>query len=266
MGALECLAEALSSTLELVRKRVDGTMLHIGILAHSADGAALCFLEMVREAGRALGAHEHPEITLSILPMRPTLAAYDKGDLDAVNTHLRATCQRLADAGCDFFVCPDNTAHIAMDAASEPYPLPGLHICDVVAQRAKADGYERVGLLGTRWTVIGPAYPAAFTRAGIGLQSPEPEERAIVDRIIFEELCQGIVTDASRAEYVRVIARMQGEGCDAVALSCTEIPLLVTPEVSPLPTLDSTRLLAHAAVAVALGQAAMPSWRGGAPS
>jgi aspartate racemase len=239
-------------------------MLHIGILAHSADGAALCFLEMVREGARALGAHQHPEITLSILPMGPTFAAYDDGDLDAVNAHLRRTCQRLADAGCDFFVCPDNTAHIALDAARDPYPLPGLHICDVVAQQARRDGRLRVALLGTRWTMTGPAYPAAFARAGVGLLAPAPEEQGLIDRIIFDELCQGEIKASSREAYVRIIARMKDVGCDAVALSCTEIPLLVTPEASPLPTLDSTRLLARAAVAVATGAAPAPSWRGGA--
>jgi aspartate racemase len=239
-------------------------MLHIGILAHSADGAALCFTEMVREGARQLGAHEHPEITLSILPMGPTLAAYDADDLAMVNAHLMRTCARLAAAGCDFFVCPDNTAHIAFDAATTPYPLPGLHICDVVAAQARRDRRTRVALLGTRWTMTGPAYPAAFARADLGLQSPEPDERAIIDRIIFEELCQGIISEASRSQYVRIIERLKRDGCDAVALSCTEIPLLVTPEVSPLPTLDSTRLLARAAVAVALGKAPMPSWRGGA--
>lgn len=239
-------------------------MLHIGILAHSADGAALCFLEMVREGAREMGAHEHPEITLSIQPMGPTFAAYDRGDLDVVNAHLRQTCQRLADAGCDFFVCPDNTAHIAFDAARELYPLPGLHICDVVAQQAKADGRKRVALLGTRWTMTGPAYPAAFARAGVALQSPEADERATIDRVIFEELCLGVITESSRHEYVRIIERMKRDGCDAVALSCTEIPLLVTPEISPLPSLDSTRLLARAAVAVALGKASPPTWRGGA--
>lgn len=238
-------------------------MLHIGILAHSADGAALCFQEMVRESARFLGAHEHPEITLSILPMGPTLAAYDKDDLSAVNAHLTRTCARLAAAGCDFFVCPDNTAHIALDAAREPFPLPGLHICDVVAGQAKRDGRKRVALLGTRWTMTGPAYPAAFARAGLALQSPKPDERAIIDRIIFEELCQGIITESSRAEYVRIIERMKRDGSDAVALSCTEIPLLVTPDISPLPSLDSTRLLARAAVAVALGKAPVPNWRGG---
>lgn len=238
-------------------------MLHIGILAHSADGAALCFQEMVREGARKLGAHDHPEITLSILPMGPVLEAYDRGDLAAVNAHLMRTAQRLADAGCDFFVCPDNTAHIAFDAATAPYPLPGLHICDILAQRAKADGRACVGLLGTRWTMDGPAYPAAFARAELEFRVPPREDREIVDRVIFEELCQGVVSGGARAEFVRIIEALKTEGCDAVALSCTEIPLLVTPEISPLPTLDSTRLLAREAVAVALGEKPPPRWRGG---
>lgn len=238
---------------------------HVGILAHSADGAALCFLEMVREGARRMGAHDHPEITLSILPMGPVFGAYQKGDLAAINAHLMRSAQRLADAGCDFFVCPDNTAHIPLDSATEPLPIPGLHIADIVAQHAKADGRKLVALLGTCWTMEGPAYATAFAHAGVGLLSPESDDRAFIDRVIFEELCQGVVSAASRDAFVAIIARMQGDGCDAVALSCTEIPLLVTPEVSPLPTLDSTRLLAHAAVAVALGDQPMPTWRGGRP-
>lgn len=238
-------------------------MHHIGILAHSADGAALCYLEMVRESARRLGEHQHPEITLSILPMGPTLDAYERGDLAAVNAHLKCTAQRLADAGCDFFVCPDNTAHIALDAAIEPYPLPGLHIAEIVAQQAKADGRRCIGLLGTRWTMEGPAYPSAFARAGLEYRTPNSADRAIVDRIIFDELCQGVVGEPARTEFVRIIESLKAEGCDAVALSCTEIPLLVTPERSPLPTLDSTRLLAREAVAIALGDGPLPAWRGG---
>lgn len=241
-------------------------MRHIGILAHSADGAALCFLEVVREGARMIGAHEHPEITLSILPMASTFASYDRGDFAAVNAHLMRSCQRLADAGCDFFVCPDNTAHLAFEAARAPFPLPGLHIADIVAQEARAEGFSRVGLLGTRWTMEGSVYPAAFARAGVCLRAPEPGEREIVDRVIFDELCQGVIEENSRTAYIEIIARMRGDGCDAVALSCTEIPLLVTPEHSPLPTLDSTRLLASAALHVAMGLEPMPSWRGGAPN
>jgi aspartate racemase len=237
-------------------------MRHIGILAHSADGAALCFLEIVREASRHLGAHHHPEITLSIQPMGPVLEHYERNALPEIRTHLARTAQRLADAGCDFFVCPDNTAHAALELRGEPLPLPGLHIAEIVAQRAKASGHRCVGLLGTKWTMEGPVYPAAFARFGIDMRTPAPADRALVDEVIFRELCQGLLTDTSRAEYVRIIDRLKHDGCDAVALSCTEIPLLITPAVSPLPALDSTGLLAREAVAVALGQRT-PEWRGG---
>lgn len=238
-------------------------MRHIGILAHSADGAALCLLEMVREAARHLGEHVHPEMTLSIRPMGPILDAYNRNDLDAVNSYLRTTAERLAGAGCDFFVCPDNTAHIALDAAREPFPLPGLHIAEIVAAQAQAGGHKRVALLGTRWTMEGPAYPAAFRRHGLELIAPAAADRAEIDRVIFTELCQGIITGTARAYYLGVIDSLRAQGCDSVALGCTEIPLLITPAVSPLPTLDSTRLLAREAVAVALGQKTLPTWRGG---
>ena len=241
-------------------------MKHVGILAHSADGAALCFLEMVRDSARRLGEHQHPEITLSVLPMAPVLQAYDTNDLGAVRAHLARTVSRLASAGCDFFACPDNTAHIALEADGPPLALPGLHIAEIVAQRAKADGRRCVGLLGTRWTMSGPVYPSAFARAGLVLRTPPAETFGIVNDVIFQELCQGVIRDESRATYVRIIQDLKGDGCDAVALSCTEIPLLVTPDVSPLPTLDSTRLLAQAAVAVACGEARPPVWRGGPAS
>ena len=239
-------------------------MRHIGILAHSGDGAALCFLEVIREAARRLGAHEPPEITMSSLPMAPALPMYERNDLGAVRTHLSRSARRLADVGCEFFICPDNTAHIALELPGDQLPLPGLHIADIVARRARADGRTCVGLLGTKWTMEGPVYPAALSRQELAMRTPSARDRAMVDEVIFRELCQGVIADASRAEYVRVIDELKREGCDAVALSCTEIPLLVTPEDSPLPTLDSTRLLAHEAVAVALGEP-LPTWRGGPP-
>ena len=237
--------------------------LHIGLLAHSADGAALCFLEMVRESARQLGEHDHPEITLSILPMKPALSAYDRGDLASVRAHLADSARRLAEAECDFFACSDNTAHIALESPGPPLPLPGLHIGEIVAQRARRDGRRRVGLLGTRWTMEGPVYRDAFARAEIEMRTPSDRDGERVDRVIFEELCQGVIRDASRDDYVRIIAELKQAGCDCAALCCTEIPLLVTPAVSPLPTLDSTRLLAHEAVAVALGKSPVPTWRGG---
>lgn len=238
-------------------------MKHIGILAHSADGAALCFVEMCREGARRMGPHLHPEITLSILPMGESMAAWERMELPALQRIFRSTAQRLVGAGCDFFVCPDNTAHIALGAKGGELPIPGLHIAEIVAQRAREDGRRRIGLLGTKWTMEGPVYRDALGRRGVELQTPPPADRALVDRVIFTELCNGVISDPARAEFLRIIAALKGAGCDAVALSCTEIPLLVTPEVSPLPTLDSTRLLAREAVAVALGLSPFPSWHGG---
>ncbi len=238
-------------------------MKHIGLLGHSADGAALCFLELCREAARRLGAHEHPEITLSISPIGPVLPAWERMDLAAVNAALGVAAARLAAASCDFFICPDNTAHIAFETPGAALPLPGLHIAEIVAAQAKADGRTRIGLLGTKWTMEGPVYARACARHGLALETPNADDRAFIDRVIFEELTQGVVREDSRAGFVRVIADLKARGCDGVALSCTEIPLLVTPEVSPLPILDSPRLLARAAIDVALGAAPMPVWRGG---
>jgi aspartate racemase len=239
-------------------------MLHIGVLAHSADGAALCFLEMVRAASARLGPHHHPEITLSILPMGRVLPDYDRGDLARVRQHLCQSAGRLAAAGCDFFVCPDNTAHLALESPGDPLPLPGLHIARIVAARAAADGRTRVGLLGTKWTMDGDLYPRAFEEQHIELRTPPAADRALVDAVIFGELCQGVLRPESRREYLRIIESFKEAGCDAVALSCTEIPLLVAPEISPLPALDSTRLLAREAVDRAIA-GVPPAWRGGDP-
>lgn len=238
-------------------------MLHIGILGHSADGSALCYLETVRESARRLGDHTHPEITMSLMPMGPTIPWWEAGDLDQINVHLRATAGRLARAGCDFFVCPDNTAHIAIEASREPYPLPGLHIAEVVARQAKAEGRRRIALLGTRYTMEGPVYAAAFARHGLEMRTPGAADRQLLNQIIFDELCLGRFEAPARREFLRVIEALKGEGGDAAALCCTEIPIPITPDICPLPPLDSTRLLAHAAVAVATGQQAKPTWRGG---
>jgi aspartate racemase len=111
--------------------------------------------------------------------------------------------------------------------------------------------------------MTGPVYPGALGRRGIGWAIPGEAERNQVHDIIMDELCLGVFRDEARTTYVQIIARLADEGCDAVALVCTEIPLLITQDVSPLPILDSTRLLAAAAVEAALGERPMPEWRGG---
>jgi aspartate racemase len=171
--------------------------------------------------------------------------------------------KKLAAADCDFFACPDNTAHIALESDGEPFPIPGLHIGEVVADQAAKAGRKKVGILGTRFTMSGPVYPGAFGRRGIEWAVPNEADRKVVDDIIFDELCLGVFSEHARDAYVRIIEKLKAEGCDAVALVCTEIPLLITQEVSPLPIFDSTRLLAAAAVEVATGERPMPEWRGG---
>jgi aspartate racemase len=238
-------------------------MRHLGLVAHSTEGAALCFLAFCQEGFRRIGPHDHPDVTMDCIAMARSMHAWDEGDYLAIRSTLARSADRLAQAGADFFACPDNTAHIALEQPGQDLALPGLHIAEVVAEQAARDGRRRVGVLGTRYTMGGPVYPAALAARGIAAEMPEPDDRVLLDKIIFDELVNGVFTAGSRAEYVRVIAELADRGCDAVALVCTEIPLLVTPEVSPLPTLDSTRLLARAAFDVALGERAMPAWRGG---
>jgi aspartate racemase len=223
----------------------------------------LCFRTACLEGVKRLGPHMHPEITMTCSPMALVLEAWERGDNQKLRSFFMEDAKKLAAAGCDFFVCPDNTAHIALESEGEPFPIPGLNIGEVVADQAAAGRRDKVGILGTKYTMTGPVYPGAFGRRRIGWAVPDEADRKIVDDIIFDELCLGNFTDDARDTYVGIINKFKDEGCDAVALVCTEIPLLITQEVSPLPILDSTRSLAAAAVEVALGERSMPEWRGG---
>lgn len=238
-------------------------MKHIGILSHSFEGATLCYHTICLEGVRRLGPHKHPEITLTGVAMHHMMDAWERGDLPALRAMFMADAKKLAAAGADFFVCPDNTAHIALESDGEPFPIPALHIGEVVADQALSEGRRRVGILGTEWTMSGPVYPGALGRRGIEWAVPDEAQRQLIHTVIFDELCLGVFTDASRRAYVRIIDQLAERGCDAVALVCTEIPLLISADDSPLPILDSTRLLAHAAVEVAIGERPMPEWRGG---
>jgi aspartate racemase len=238
-------------------------MKHIGILAHSFEGATLCYRETCLEGVRRLGVHQHPEVTMTGIAMHHMMELWGEGDHAASRALFAEDIGKLAATGADFFVCPDNTAHIALETAGPSFAIPCLHIGEVVADQARRDGRRKVGILGTDWTMTGPVYPGALGRRGIAWAIPDEDDRKLIHRVIFDELTLGIFTDSSRDAFVRIIGKLTTQGCDAVALVCTEIPLLITAEDSPLPILDSTRLLAHAAVDVALGEQPMPSWRGG---
>ena len=237
---------------------------HIGILAHSAEGATLSYRTVWQEGVRRMGAHVHPQITMSGVAMAGAMPLWEAGDLAALRQLFLEDAGRLAAAGADFFILPDNTAHIALEHSGEPFPIPCLHIAEVVAKQAQNDGYRNIGVLGTSWTMEGPVYQGALARHDLERTIPEPADQEIIHNAIFDELCLGEFRQDTRQEFIRIIEKLQTSDCDAVALVCTEIPLLITREVSPLPILDSTRLQAKAAVAVAIGEAAMPEWQGGA--
>lgn len=238
-------------------------MRRIGILAHSAEGAALCFLEAVHEGERRQGAHIHPDIAMDIEAMGASMEDWEKRDFAPIAARFAHAAARLKAAGADFWICPDNTAHMAFEAMRTPLPLPGLHIAEIVAGEAARRGFRKIGITGTSWTMEGPVYSAAFARRGLAFATPPRAEREAVQAIIFDELVRGIVSSASRAKLAAVVAGLKEQGCDAVVLGCTELPMLLDDTTSPLPTLDSTRLLARAAVDVALGTRPLPSWFGG---
>lgn len=227
-------------------------MKHIGIVACSAEGAALCYQTICREALRLVGKNDHPRITMDSIPLASWMPALDAGDHRAVAGIMLDSVRALARAGAELAICPDNSAHLAWDHLQAGTPIPWLHIARVVGAEARRRGHRVVGVLGTRFTMNGPVYRETLGSMGIDSMVPEGRDFETVDRIIFAELVDGIFSDASRQTYNAIIGRLRERGCDAVALACTEIPLLVRPEESPLPTLDSTRLLAAAALRAAL--------------
>lgn len=238
-------------------------MKHLGILATTPEGAALCLRTFCQHGASDMGPHDHPDVTLDCIALARSLPAWERADYRSVRATLSVSVRRLASAGADFFARPDNTAHRALEQPGADLALPGLHIAEVVAEHAARNGYARVGLLGTKYTLDGPVYPRALAARGIAAELPAPADRVTLHEIILTELVNGVFTDAARQEYARIIARLAARGCDAVGLVCTEIPLLVPAGASPLPVLDSTRLLARAAFEVASGHRTLPVWRGG---
>ena len=223
-------------------------MLHIGIVACSTEGAALCYRTVSLEGGRTIGRHDHPEVSLHSLSLAEYMKSIDRDDWAGVAELMLLSAEKLAKAGADFLICPDNTIHQAFDLVEHRSPRPWLHIAREVGAEAKKRGYKRLAVLGTKYLMEGPVYREALKAADIEHRVPGPEQRQRINQIIFDELVNGQFLPRSLAYFVEVIRRMKDEGCDAVVLGCTEIPLLVTEEASPLPILDSTRLLARAAV------------------
>ena len=227
---------------------------HIGIVAGSAEGAALCYRTICLEAPAVMGEHNHPEITMNSMPMAEHMPHIRANDWEMVAKLLAASAHKLARAGADFAICPDNTYHQAFKYLIPQSPIPWLHIAGAVAEEAQRLGYVRLGILGTKYLLEGGVYPEALEAFRIESEIPDEADREKINEIIFKELVNGIFPETSRLYFNEVASKLKARGCDAVVLGCTEIPLLVRPDDTPLPTLDSTRLLARAALRRALEQ------------
>ncbi len=221
---------------------------HIGIVACSAEGAALCYRTICLEGEALLGRHKHPEVSLHNYSLGEYMSFVYEGNWDGVAGLMLSSAHKLQKAGADFLICPDNTIHQAMRLVTPKSPLPWLHIAEEVAREAQRRGFRKVGLTGTKYLVESQVYPPKLAEAGIECDRPDGGERERIDQIIFDELVHAVFTPAALAYFQQVIGHLKERGCDAVVLGCTEIPLLVNDANSPLPTLDSTRLLARAAL------------------
>lgn len=226
--------------------------LHIGIVACSAEGAALCYRTICAEGAQRLGLHAHPEVSLHSLSLADYVACLERDDLAGVGALMLTSADRLARAGADFLVCPDNTIHQALGHVLPQSPLPWLHIAEEVAAVAAARGLRRIGILGTRWLVDSAVYPDKLRARGLDFVRPEPADRDLLARVIMDELVYGVFKPESVVLLQGVVARLRDAGCDAVVLGCTELPLVLNDANCALPTLDSTRILARAALDRAL--------------
>ena len=190
----------------------------------------------------------HPTIVMSSVPMALSLPGWESGDHQVVAKVLSEGVRLVADAGADFYVCPDNTAHIVLEQIAADLPLPGLHIAEVVCREITSQGWKRVGLLGTKYTMTGPVYQRALEQRGLERIVPDEPVREQLNTAIFDELCQAIFKAETTQRFVDTIEDLKARGAECVILGCTEIPLIVTETNSPLPVIDSTRLLAKYAV------------------
>lgn len=221
---------------------------HIGIVACSYEGAALCYRTICNEGSLVLGEHAHPEVSLHTHALSEYMKFINADDWNGVAALMRSSAAKLIEIGAQILICPDNTIHRVFARASEGLNVLWLHIAREVASAAKLENFEKTGVLGTKYLMESEVYPEAFGGQFIGYEIPDERQRTEINRIIFDELVYGVIKETSRDFLLEVIEDLSAKGCDSVVLGCTEIPLIVLPEESRLPVLDSTRILSRAAL------------------
>ncbi len=227
---------------------------HVGIVACSAEGAALCYQTICKEGSVLMGPHTHPEVSMHTHPLSEYMEYIYREEWEGVTRLMLSSSEKLRAAGADFLISPDNTIHQVSEDVQKQSPLPWLHIAEEVAREAKRSAYTKSAILGTKYLMTGPVYPDAYDKFQLGYLIPDEPAREKIDSIIFDELVYGEIKQNSKNYFLEQILTFKKNGCDSVVLGCTEIPLIVLPDESPLPILDSTRILARAALRFALSE------------
>jgi len=220
---------------------------HIGIVAGTAEGAALCYRTLCLEAESVMGhRYAHPEVTLHSFSLHRYLDAIDQDNWSGVAALLSQSVAKLAHVGADVIICPNNTLHKCFRLIESP--VPWVHIARPVVNEIKARRWSQVGILGTQTVMEGSVYSEPLRQSNIDIIVPEQEARERIQHIIRHELIAGVRTVRSALFVQKLIAEMGLIGAEAVILACTELPLLMAGYQAAVPLLDSTCLLARAAL------------------
>ncbi|MBL8759004.1 MAG: amino acid racemase [Phycisphaerae bacterium] len=232
---------------------------HIGIVAVSPEGTALCYRDIFRRASAIMGDQGHPVVTLHSEPLEHYIQALLRDDWHTIGELLRKSAKVLAAAGAEFCITPDNVMQHGVHIAQVGSPIPWLTMTDLVADRIVADGRKSVGVIGTKMVMFGSTYQTTLGLKGVKVLAPDAHDADAIDAIVFRELIHGEIVEASRKRVLDAIASLASRGAEGVVLGCSEAPLLISEANSPLPIYDAVALLADGAVRAAAGSLALSS-------
>lgn len=226
----------------------------IGLLGGMSWESTVTYYQTInRIVGRELGGLHSARIVMHSVEFQEIQELQHAGKWRETGVILADAAKSVERAGADMLVLCTNTMHIVAPQIEAATSLPFLHIADATAARIKEQGIERIGLLGTRFTMEESFYRGRLeSNHGLSVVTPNADDRTVVHRVIYEELCRGKIDAASRAEYARIVAALIADGAQGVILGCTEIGLLLRPEDSPVPLFDTAHIHAEAAALAAL--------------
>ncbi|MFK7759898.1 MAG: aspartate/glutamate racemase family protein [Phycisphaerales bacterium] len=227
---------------------------HIGIVAVSPEGAASCYRQLFRHASVKLPADQHPVVSIYNIPLALYIQAVRSDNWRLVGQMLQESAHKLAEIGAEFCFTPDNAVQHAVQLADANSPIPWIKMTDAVADAIARDERTKVGVIGTKYVTSGSVYQTDLGIKGIKLVRPTDQDAETLDTIIFDELIYGAICDDSRAAVMGIVDRLAAEGCEGLILGCSEAPLMISAQTSPLPLYDASDIIAERAMEIAIRQ------------